>query len=365
MKKRKIKDKGIRGLIVIGVFLVFLTGCSTTQNIFSSLQFSDYSNIKTGISNKDIADFGVSIRPARGNPDSHYLLSKYYQERGRHQEAIEELEKTISIDPAYVKAYNRIGVSYDKLGDFSRAVAYYKNALTLNPELDYALNNLGYSYILQGKYDEAVMFLEKAVDLNNRNKQYHNNLGLAYTKHHKFEQAVDEFRLAGNREAARYNFKRMLYEKYLAPEVEKGSSNDLTVDTSFETLISRIDSTKIIPETDNYRKSRKVISRIKKNKRLVFGKPMYGPGLIQKNEKLVFGKPIYGPGLIQKNEKLVFGKPIYGPDLIQKKEKLLFGKPIYGPGLKSTEKGLTSRKKTLFSFVRKLFNVFDEGSNKT
>ena len=346
MKKRKMKHKGIKGLIVAAVFLVFLTGCSTTQSMFGLLPFSDHSNMQSGLSNKDIADFGLSIRPARGNPDSHYLLAKYYQERGRHKEAIEELEKTISIDPAYAKAYNRIGISYDKLGNFPRAVAYYQNALALNPGLDYVMNNLGYSYILQGKYDEAVKSLQKAVDLNNRNKQYHNNLGLAYTKNHKYEQAMTEFRLAGNRKAAQYNLNSVIYEKTFGPVAEKYSSKDSHVETYFETLISRIDSTKTIPETADYRESKQVTSLIKKDKRLVFGKPIYGPGLRPGKKMLVFGKPIYGPGL----------RP--------GKKMLVFGKPVYGPGLKTKKEYSASKRQTFGFYVKKLFRWITGGSSK-
>jgi tetratricopeptide (TPR) repeat protein len=174
------------------------------------------------------------------------------------------------------------------------------------------MNNLGYSYILQGKYDEAVKSLQKAVDLNNRNKQYHNNLGLAYTKNHKYEQAMTEFRLAGNRKAAQYNLNRVIYEKTFGPVEEKYASNDSPVETYFETLISRIDSTETIPETADYRESKQAASLIKKNKILVFGKPIYGPGLIQEKERLVFGKPVYGPGLKTKKEYAASKRQTFG-----------------------------------------------------
>lgn len=329
MKKRIKKHKCVGGLIVTAVILVFLTGCSTTQSIFGWLPLSDYSNKETGLSNKDITSFGVSIRPARGNPDSHYLLAKYYQERGRHKEAIEELEKTISIDLAYVKAYNRMGVSYDKLGNFPRAVAYYKNALALNPELDYVLNNLGYSYILQGRYDEAVKLLKKAVNLNSRNKLYHNNLGLAYAKDYKFEKAIKEFKLTANREISHFNFREMIYEKLLDIGSVKNSVKNLPTRPPFETLVSHVESAGETADIED----------------------------LQTCEKRTTGT--------KKSMRLVFGEPIYGPGLVQEKKMLVFGKPIYGPGLKTSEESLTYRKQTVGSYVRKLFKGFDKGSNKT
>ena len=44
----------------------------------------------------NLSEFFSSIRPSPGNPDSHYLLAGYYQERGQHREAISEFKKVLS-----------------------------------------------------------------------------------------------------------------------------------------------------------------------------------------------------------------------------------------------------------------------------
>jgi tetratricopeptide (TPR) repeat protein len=349
MQKKKKRQIGFKDLIVTGIFLVFLTGCSTTQGMFNWLPLSDYANIKPGISKQDIKKFGFYIRPASGNPDSHYLLAKYYQKRGRHKEAIVELEKTISINSSYVKAYNRLGISYDKLGDFPRAVHYYKNALALNPELDYVHNNLGYSYILQGKYDKAIKVLNEAVELNKREKLYHNNLRLAYAKNDKFEKTTDEIRVAGNREATHSNFRRMLPGRDLAFEAEKDSSHDVSFERSFETIDSSIDSTKAMHEEKQYSITTKIISIIKERLKLAFGKVVYGLGL--ESPKIAFGKPIYGPGLRQESPKIAFGKPIYGPGLRQERPKIVFDEAIYGLGLTLTDEVQTSERQMFYDYM--------------
>lgn len=162
---------------------------------------------------KNMMQFFSLVRPSQGNTESHYLLGCYFQERGRHQEAIEEFQKVLLIDPKYIKAYNGMGVSYDLLGDFLKASEAYQKALNINPKADYVLNNLGHSYLLQGHVDEAIPAFEKAIALNDKEMLYHNNLGLAFGKKGQFELAFSEFLKAGDEAEAHYELAQLYYEK--------------------------------------------------------------------------------------------------------------------------------------------------------
>ena len=122
------------------ILFVFLVSCSTTNGLFGHLVFWDNHTYDNEPNNKELTHFFSSVRPPLGNPDSHYLLATYYQERNNHKEAVKEFKKIIVIDPGYVKAYNGLGVSLDTLGFTQKAVTYYHMALDLNPELDYVLN---------------------------------------------------------------------------------------------------------------------------------------------------------------------------------------------------------------------------------
>jgi Flp pilus assembly protein TadD len=182
--------------------ILLISACSRTQG---------YGWSHPRLSQEAVSKFIGGIRPYRGEAQSHYLAAVYFQERRKHKLAVEEFRTAVEIDPAYVKAHNGMGVSYDFLGDHVRAIESYKAALQVDQNLDYVLNNLGYAYLLQGDPDLAIDSFQKAIAVNNRNARYHNNLGLAYAKAGKYGQALDEFRLTGDESKAHQNLARIFY----------------------------------------------------------------------------------------------------------------------------------------------------------
>jgi tetratricopeptide (TPR) repeat protein len=202
MKKKVMKLFSL--LVLESLVLFFIISCSNEISVIKEKNL--------GLQ-KNMVRFFSQVRPSQGNPDSHYLLGCYYQERGSHREAIEEFQKVLLIDPNYVKAYNGMGVSYDLSRDSSKAIEVYQKALKINPKLDYVLNNLGYSYLLQSHIHEAISAFEKAIALNPKEMRYHNNLGLAFAQKDQFELAFSEFVKAGDESEAHYNIARLHYER--------------------------------------------------------------------------------------------------------------------------------------------------------
>ena len=200
-------------LVLSSSLLVLMIGCSNIQNILGWPKSYDSREA-------EIYRLLSNVRPHQGNPDSHYLLACYYQEIGKHREALEEFKKVLFIDPNYVKAYNGMGVSYDLLGDFSNAIEFYKQALKINPGMDYVHNNLGYSYLLQGNFDEAITAFKNAIGLNNQNTRFHNNLGLAYGEKGQYDLALAEFKLASDEAEAHHNMAQIYFKKGLFDEAK-------------------------------------------------------------------------------------------------------------------------------------------------
>jgi tetratricopeptide (TPR) repeat protein len=211
MKNRSLK-------IIYPVILCLLTyftlsGCSTFKDMYSSIKFWDKGEKKYAVSQKEVSQFLEHVRPVRSNAYSHYLLATYYQERGKHKEALEEFRKVVRIDSECVIAYNGMGISYDNLGNYKKAVECYEKAILINPKLDYVYNNLGYSYVLQENFEKAIETFKKALTTSGSNKRIHNNLGFAYMMTEKYDLAMAEFELGGDKARALYNTGRAYYNK--------------------------------------------------------------------------------------------------------------------------------------------------------
>jgi len=190
--KKRIRTLSI---LLLSCTFIFSTGCSGLRDWWgydasTSLVAND---VFVGT---DINQFYSSVRPVNGTAESDYRLARYFQKRGKHQFAVDELLNIIRKDPSFIKAYNALGVSYDHLGQFDLAVKSYKFALQLNPELGYVHNNLGYSYLLNGDLDSAIDAFQKAIAQDDTNKRYHNNLGLAYARKGQTDMAFEEFKVA-------------------------------------------------------------------------------------------------------------------------------------------------------------------------
>jgi tetratricopeptide (TPR) repeat protein len=223
------KQIGVMTLIFFVLFNLSLWSCASSSQRQGWIKGLDPEETNPKVAK----NFFRSLRPTGGNPESHYRLACYYQERGDHREALEEFKKVVLIDPGNAKAYSGMGVSYDQLRDFVRAMECYERALALNPDLETAQNNLGYSYLLQGKPEEAVSAFKKAIARNNGDSRYHNNLGLAYAAQGRLDLALEEFKLAGDESKAHYNVARFYQERGLYHLAHVHFSVALRLDPSF------------------------------------------------------------------------------------------------------------------------------------
>jgi Flp pilus assembly protein TadD len=202
------------GVVLYLIFIIIaITGCYKKEKLAGQIPLSDQQQEAGKISTNDMQHFLSSIRKIDGTIEANYRLALHLQKRKRHKNAIEVLKEIIQADPAYVKAYNAMGVSFDHLGEYNRAINFYKLAVKINPKLDYVYNNLGYSYLLYGNYDLAIDAFQHAISLNSRKKRYHNNLGLAYTKNGQFDLAYEQFKLAGGEISANYILAKLLYQE--------------------------------------------------------------------------------------------------------------------------------------------------------
>jgi len=94
----------------------------------------------------------------------HFELGMSYWGEGKYEEASEEFEKTLKIDPDHVEAHTNLGNSYKKLGRTAEAITEYKTALKLNPSRVPAMYNLATLYLELDQTNEAEDILRKVAE---------------------------------------------------------------------------------------------------------------------------------------------------------------------------------------------------------
>ncbi len=235
MREKSRFLKVVSMMTLMTFIFMTISSCSWYPTSWISQKFWSMEK-QSGMDEKDVNRFVGKLRMRPGNPDSHYLLACYHQERGKHKEAIDEFGKVLFIDPSHVNAYNGKGISHDQLGEYPRAVESYQKALSLEPNLDYVLNNLGYSYVLQGNYAAAVETFSKASILNEKDSRIRNNLAMAYAMAGHYDQAFHEFETAGKGDKGYAHLKlaAVYYEKAMFRQAAENYKLALALNASPE-----------------------------------------------------------------------------------------------------------------------------------
>jgi len=87
---------------------------------------------------------------------------------GQNDLAIEQLRKTLDIDPNFAHAYFHLGLTQLRKGAFLEAVAEFQRAVALSPNVTDYKGGLGYAYARAGKRVEARKLLDELKERSKR-----------------------------------------------------------------------------------------------------------------------------------------------------------------------------------------------------
>jgi len=134
------------------------------------------------------------------------------------EDAIQEYNKAIELDPANpIYHNNKANILYD-MGKYQNAIEEFDKAIKLDPNNPNYHNNKGLAQGKLHRYEDAIEEFDKAIKLDPNNPIYHNNKGRALTlvKPHRYEDAIEEFdkaiKLDPNNPIYQYN-KRLAQDK--------------------------------------------------------------------------------------------------------------------------------------------------------
>lgn len=105
---------------------------------------------------------------APSDADPHFQLAVMYSNRQQHARAAEKFRKVLSLTPNDPQAYDYLGLSLEKLGEFGKAEAAYRMGLARNsgPRFDPMLHyNYGRYLLMHSRLSEARDQLDRAISL--------------------------------------------------------------------------------------------------------------------------------------------------------------------------------------------------------
>jgi tetratricopeptide (TPR) repeat protein len=115
---------------------------------------------------------------------------------GKIEQAIDEFNKAVSLDPSNAKFHANLGRAYKQQGRLADAEAALGNALSNAPEEDQYYFLLGEVKFEQGDLESAIDNYAKALGLDSENPKYHARIAEAYALGGDLQAALSEYEIA-------------------------------------------------------------------------------------------------------------------------------------------------------------------------
>ena len=131
-----------------------------------------------------------------GHPAYFFSLGNVLYSQGKLDDAVAAYRQAISVKPDYVEAYSNLGNALKDRGSLDGAVVAYCRAISIKPDYAEAYSNLGAALYEQGRLDQAVAAYRQAIRIKPDYAEALLNLGAALRIRGTFDEAVAAYRQA-------------------------------------------------------------------------------------------------------------------------------------------------------------------------
>ena len=148
--------------------------------------------IVTGQLDKALATFNSAVETL----NSHLAYNNrglFQQQQGRPQEALNDFNKAIELDPSFATAYTNRGFTYQGMGNLTAAEADFTKAISLEPGNALFSSLRGTCRLSQGNIPGAIEDYTQAIRIYPQNPVAHADLGFAKYFSRDFEGAYAAF----------------------------------------------------------------------------------------------------------------------------------------------------------------------------
>lgn len=108
--------------------------------------------------------FKLLIRDNPGDWSLFYMVGQCYRFTNNIQEAIYALKNAADLNPGAPEVLLALGIAYQLGDDHETAISTLEHAIRLDPKLFYAYNSIGLTYKKIGEYRKALEWYSKAAE---------------------------------------------------------------------------------------------------------------------------------------------------------------------------------------------------------
>jgi serine/threonine protein kinase/tetratricopeptide (TPR) repeat protein len=134
-----------------------------------------------------------AISLANGLANGHICLGMVDNSTGRYEEAVQEMQRAVQLDPTSDDALRGLASAYESLGKAQDAEQTYLRAIELRPQYWGGYAWLGGFYWRHSRYDDAARMYTEMIALAPDSFQGYNNLGGTYLYQGRYADAIPQF----------------------------------------------------------------------------------------------------------------------------------------------------------------------------
>jgi Flp pilus assembly protein TadD len=102
-------------------------------------------------------------------------------ERGQYPEAVQQLQRAVTLNARASHAHNAIGLALWKQSQLNLAIPSLQQAIQLTPQWTYPRNTLALIYLEQRRYNEAEQAFQQSLQIKNEDSNAHHGLAQIYS----------------------------------------------------------------------------------------------------------------------------------------------------------------------------------------
>lgn len=121
----------------------------------------------------------------------HVCLGVIESGTGKYEDAIDQFQRAVQLEPSNEDAYIGLGGAYERLGKTTDAENTYKKLVQLRPNYWRGYNLLGAFYLRQAQYDDAAKMFQKTVELTPESFRGYANMGATLLYEAKYAEAIE------------------------------------------------------------------------------------------------------------------------------------------------------------------------------